>query len=199
MPEESTRSYRKLIFVSLFGLLILGSFLTTSYFYSGLQEKLWKNELTRKAVIAALSFTASPTTEETLNESIQRLKTNLEEINEISIYRRVGAKFQAVASTKQELIGETVTDNQMDLSFEKRMPVPLLEIQKSYDNGNTRESHLVNVYTPLNDSSYLFAFKVLHRRCLFTPIGGYKKLLDYCRDFINLFNNLYSLLKLATR
>ncbi len=159
MPEENTRSYRKLIFVSLFGLLILGSFLTTSYFYSGLQEKLWKNELTRKAVIAALSFTASPTTEETLNESIQRLKTNLEEINEISIYRRVGAKFQAVASTKQELIGETVTDNQMDLSFEKRMPVPLLEIQKSYDNGNTRESHLVNVYTPLNDSSYLLHLK----------------------------------------
>ena len=39
------------------------------------------------------------------------------------------------------------------------MPVPLLEIQKSYDNGNTRESHLVNVYTPLNDSSYLLHLK----------------------------------------
>ena len=124
MSEENTQ-YRKAIVTSLFGVLILVSFISASYLYSGLQDNLWKSELTRKAVIAALSFTASPTSEETLNESIQRLKTNLEEVSEISIYKRIGAKFQAVASTKQELIGETVTDNQLDLSLEKGIPVPL--------------------------------------------------------------------------
>jgi len=159
MSEENNQAFYKSTVVSLFGVLILGSFLGASYFYSNSQENLWKNELTRKAVIAALSFTASPTNEETINESIQRLKTNLEEVNEISVYKRIGAKFQTVASTKQELIGETVTDSQLDLAFENRMPVPILEVLKSTDQGKISENRFVNIYTPLNDPSYLIHLK----------------------------------------